>query len=377
MKYWSKSNLKSKCRYGYKYGWSTSKASLMGCALHYLVAWYLEKKRMWQSDFDMVCDKFGVPEIFQEDLRNGLRQWRADIGNYIIENKVIISIETSEAEELAYSKPIARVKINDRYGLQGMLDLVCKSKKGNFYQVIDWKSGMLPDDPEFENICNGTLTKLYYGYDSVKSSIYSIATGMHKDFTVNNDNIDKCLKLIDDRVMSIEAAEAASDDPPKTANSFCFYCGCKATCDKYLGMINGTPVFQDTHTKLEIIHEINRLKAIEKAAKNEKEALETRCKTKMSDDVPVECGNYEYILKDSIRYKYDAQGIYGILGEFGCTDDELASIITISKKDLDKIMKNIKTRDGSKMFKTALEVVSSFKEESSRSQRIIHQLKNV
>lgn len=377
MKFWSKSNLKNKCRYGYRHGRSSSIASMNGCALHFLIAFYIERKHLLPADVKFTCEKFGLPLLFEEDLRNKFKQWKRDIGDKILKESNIVSIESNDAKDLLYGKPITRVKINDEYGMQGMFDLVVRNKASGRLKVIDWKSGMLPVDPEFENVCNGTLAHLYYGSIPVTSTIYSIATGIYKSFTVNENNIDKCLGIIDDRVQEILVEEIiAGDELPRQPNPYCFYCGCKSDCTQYLDMLSGVPVLSKASTRLEMIKEINRLKVISKACDNEQKAIDKRCKDLMSDNEPVDDGNYEHTLKDNVRYDYDASGLCDVLSEFGCSNEDLAKIIRISKKDLDKLLRKIQMIDGKKLYKAANEVVNTFKEEKSRTKSIARKLKS-
>jgi hypothetical protein len=190
--------------------------------------------------------------------------------------------------------------------------------------------------------------------------VYSIPSNYGEPFTVNKQNFSDCIKIVNDRITEIEAEELAGIK--KTVNQYCSYCSLKSDCEEYKLLLRPSPpIFVPPDVKGGM-NELARLKIIETVVRSEGEAISDMCKDKLESEQ-----NDEYELVDDVRYEYPAQEVYNTLTDMGYEPD---GILKINKTDLDKFLDEIRAKDGNEVFKTVREVVSSLRQEKSKSRRI-------
>lgn len=358
--YYSKTNLRAKCRYRYHNDRSQSIKMIRGEVIHLLAASYLSGIPIEEKDVAQICDAHGLTKALVGDVFTTFLQWKRNKGDLILKEKEIISIESNDAVDFKYGKKITRVKIDETRGLQGMFDLVCVDKKTGTFEVMDWKSGMVPRDDVTENIINGLLAYLYYNLESVFSSVYSIPNNYAEKFVVNKINYPDCIKMVNDMITAVVVAEA--DGIKKTVNQYCSYCSLKSECDEYKQLlVSNPPVFvpADINGGMD---EMARLKVIESAVHSESEAISDMCKHKLEQEQ-----NDKYELVEDTRYEYPAQEVYNTLSDMGYKPD---GILKINKTDLDDFLNEIRLKDGNEVFKTVKEIISALKQEKTKSRRI-------
>lgn len=360
VKYYSKTNLRAKCRYRYLHDKSQSVRMIRGEVIHLLNAMYLQGIKIELKDVEQVCDSHGLTRALVDDVFNAFTQWKRNKGDPVLRDKEIVCIESSDAQDFKYGKKISKVQIDDRHGLQGMFDLVCIDKKTNMFEVIDWKSGMVPRDDFTENIINGLLAYKYYNLETVVSTVYSIPSNYGEPFTITKQNYDDCIKIVNDRIIEIENEER--DGIKKTVNQYCSYCSLKSDCDEYKKLLQSSPPVFVPQDVAGAMAEVSRLKIIESAVKHESDAISDMCKDKLEIE-----SNDSYELVDDVRYEYPAQDVYNTFVDLGYKPD---GILKVSKTDLDEFLEGIRAKDGNEVFKTVKDVISSLRQEKSKSRRI-------
>lgn len=367
MKYFSKTNLKSKCRYRYHNDKSKNIAALRGETMHFIIAaWLQNDGKLSKDDIDSIFDRFGIPYIFRDEMVALFGQWILNKGDYILHRKEIVCVESSDAKDYRYGKKITKFPLTDEYGLHGIFDLVCIDKSSGIHEVIDWKTGSIPFDDHFENIINGTLAYLYYNANEIKSRIYSISMDVETLFVVDESNIDKCLNVICkkiEEIINIET-EVINNDYPRMVNHYCGYCGLRAECSEYLKSLDAIPVFRDCDEFHKILDEITRLKDIRKACDSEINLL-----TQVRDDILTTkeqvVGDYIFSLEELPKFDYYTEDVYKALSELGY-EEETIKILKFNKKDLDVLINTIRAKDGDNIYKIVKEVLESLKRDTGQ-----------
>lgn len=360
IKYYSKSNLKSKCRYRYANDHAQSKAALRGEVIHVLNASYLLGVNIERKDAEQACDVHGLTKALVDDVFNAFSQWKKNKGDIVLAEKEIICVESNDAKDFKYGKKITKIPIDDKHGLQGMFDLVCIDKKTGMFEVIDWKSGHVMKDDPFENIINGMLAYRYYNLDFIVSTVYSIPENFGVPFTITKGNFEDCMRLIDNRIAEIEAEEAAGIK--KTVNQYCSYCSLKSECDEYKQLLESNPPIRVPQGIKDGMAEVERLKIISSAVNAECDAISNICKAKLEQQ---QDDGYELV--EEIRFEYPAQEVYNTLSDMGYKPD---SIIKVNKTDLDELLGEIRIKDGSEVYKTVREIILALRQEKTKIKKI-------
>lgn len=362
IKHYSKSNLKAVCRKGYSMRGPSSLVALLGSVRHKLIEKKLMKNDITPEIIALIANSMGVPSIFHDDLVDSHDSWMEGIGMDIIDNYDIIDIENNSAPNFKHGKRIAMAEIGRDWGLQGMLDFVGNRRRDLTICVIDWKSGMLPDDHKFENMVNGVLAILLYGFDRVEASLYSIMTGMREPLVLERKNLNEYLDCIEKRVREIEA----EDETALTikTNEYCYGCCQKDTCQEYLTMLNGKATFADIDDKKLAIAEIFRLRSLSTYADREKEAIEAIYK-----DPKVLFGyehdGYIYELKSTMQKVQNVQKTYDALKALGINPDPAMKIVGAKVDEIVAAKTEGMSKTASAEYKKRIaQIMRNFKEET-------------
>lgn len=370
IKYFSKSNLKSECRYAYKYDKGTSIAAMRGEALHYAIAVYLSNGKISDDEILAICDKCNLPGIFWDEVICLLYQWKLNMGDYILDSKETVCIESSDSNNFKYGKRITKVPLGKRYGLHAIFDYVCIDKKTGKFEIIDWKTGQKPD--EFENIVNGVIACLHYGLDSINSIIYSVSQNSSSYYMVGEDNMKSLLNIIKRRIIKVIELEKAKV-LLRTVNKWCAFCSLKKDCEEYAKIMSGTMSAFTPKNTAQSIQYMEKMGVIRKSSDEEYKSLGAIVKAELAESEE-EIGDYVYSLNERIRYEYPAEPIYNSLIDLGY-ENNVDGMLRISKGDIDALLAKIKSTEGIKRYREVKDVVFSFKKEKSKSIEIKKRLK--
>jgi len=110
-----------------------------------------------------------------------------------------------------------KVKINDKYSLQGKIDRIDKTKKG--LHIIDYKTGKREDD-EFQVMTYVLIAKNKYQIPVSKASYFYLRTGKFKSFEPDEKKESQILKRI---ISVVEAIEKEKDYSP-CPSKLCAWC---------------------------------------------------------------------------------------------------------------------------------------------------------
>lgn len=348
---YSKSKLKTKCKKMYLKGNSDSLATVLGGTRHHLFEKSLEGLKLDMKAVAQICEVDGVPAIFNEDLFFDYKCWKTNIGNEIMSDYDIVSVESKEESTFKHGKPICQVKITDYITLQGMLDLLAFHRAKKRYAVIDWKSGYIKDFPELELVCNGMLAMESNDLDEVDSMIYSVATDMTYTLPMKIEDRAIYVKLISD---AVDKFENMPDDYTEVS-TLCQYCGLRPTCPDYLAYLLGKPAINPGTTKLEHIDEYFRMRMVSTFCTAEAKKLHEAIKADFGMEETSDKENL-YYFKGRNSSKFNVKSIYSSMEDMNLDPEPM---LTITATKIGEFLADVKETHGKEIWKAAKDIIAS------------------
>lgn len=130
---------------------------------------------------------------------------------------------------------LIKVKINEKYSLQGKIDRIDKTSDG--LHIIDYKTGKSEDD-EFQVMVYVLITKKRYLLPVSEASYFYLRTGKFKSFKPEEDKEKTTLKRIISIVETIEKEKEFSPKPTKLCGwcDYIEFCPAKSEALKLVGV---------------------------------------------------------------------------------------------------------------------------------------------
>jgi len=214
-------------------------------------------------------------------------------------------------------------------------------RQGDLAVVLDWKSNrVVPEtvekDLQLRTYGWGLKQAIYPDAQEILLRLHFLRYGKEREVFLEPQNFQAMPEILTGKTNIIEQDQ----DYNPTPGSFCGLCGITTHC----------PVMAQALVPVEVMAPASREQA-EKAAsllltlqKIEKE-LTTRLKDWVKEHGPIQVGDLVYVPSPVVSYDLDAQQIVQTLLEAGLNREEVWSLLSITKTNLEKGLRKLQRRD--------------------------------
>jgi hypothetical protein len=336
----SRLDLYDKCPWAYKkiildgVPRASNEAMVTGKVLHALIADYLLRLISKKQQTDWEWAEGAAPKDASPDV---LQIWQRFYNSFIlppalevygVEHKLAFDRNWQPCEFFAASAYF-RMVVDFHF------------RQGELAVVLDWKSNRsVPEtvgkDLQLRTYGWGLKQVAYPDAQEILLRLHFLRYGKEREVLLEPQDLEGVPEILTDKINAIEQDQEFTSTP----GSFCGLCGITAHC----------PAMAQALVPAEIIAPVTRDQA-EKAAsllltlqKMEKE-LTSSLKKWVRDNGPIKVGDLIYGFTKMISYDLDPQLVTATLLEAGLCKDEVWSLLSINKTNLERGLRKLHRKD--------------------------------
>jgi CRISPR/Cas system-associated exonuclease Cas4 (RecB family) len=336
----SRLDLYEKCPWAYKkvildgVPRASNEAMATGKMLHALIADYLLRLINQKQQTDWEWAEGAAPQDASPDV---LEIWQRFYNSFIlppalevygVEHKMAFDRKWQPCEFFA-AEAYFRMVVDFHF------------RQGELAVVLDWKSNRaVPEtvekDLQLRTYGWGLKQAVYPGAQEILLRLHFLRYGKEREVLLEPQDLEGVPEILTDKINIIEQDQEYTPTP----GSFCGLCGITAHC----------PAMAQALMPVEVLAPATREQA-EKAASQlltlqrmEKE-LATRLKEWVKEYGSIQVGDMVYGASPVVSYDLDPQKVTAILLEAGLSREEVWSLLSMTKTNLEKGLRKLQRRD--------------------------------